>query len=50
MSNRRRSDPGQDNNTTSQVLMLRHGEKDIVSNNVQDTLVTLIDNMQGSDF
>ena len=33
----------------SQVVMLRHGEKEIVSNNVQDTLVALIGGMQGGD-
>ena len=50
VSDWRRSDLGQDNNTLSQVVMLIHGENVIVSNNEQDTLVTLIGGMQGVDF
>ena len=49
VSDWQRSDLGYDNNIPSQVVMLIHGEKEIVSNNVQDTLIALIGGMQGVD-
>ena len=50
MSDLQRSDLGQDDNTSSQVVILKHEEKEIVSKNLQDTLVALISGMQGGDF
>ena len=43
------SDCVQDKNTPPQVVMSIHGEKESVSNKVQDNLVSLIDGMQGGD-
>ena len=49
MSDRPRSDHGHDNNKTLQLVMFSHGKKESVPNNVQDTFVTLIDDMKGGD-
>ena len=49
VSDLQRSDLGQDDNTSSQVVILKHEEKEIVSKNLQDTLVALIGGMQGGD-
>ena len=43
------SDHAQDNNTPLQVVMLRYGLKEILSTNLQETLVSLIYGMQGGD-